>query len=166
VVNFRNGGDSSALNRSSRGDRRTEVFRGGGSVDFSACLTVALATPCRGASSRIESPSTRASRRIRANNSTRNPRHCPPTLASRNQMKPTPSGRPRCHHRGGKSRRCVGHAAGVSNHELGNQRCVRRFGIDPRPVDRLTNGDLSHLGNRLANRGELTCAGDERVVES
>lgn len=59
------------LNGSNRGEERTGVFRGGGSADVRARRTVPRPTWCLRASARIDMPSTRASRRIAANSSTR-----------------------------------------------------------------------------------------------
>ena len=54
------------------------VLRGGGTALASACRTVRRCTRYLSASSRIEQPSTRASRLIAANNSTLDPN--PPAL--------------------------------------------------------------------------------------
>jgi hypothetical protein len=62
-----------ALNPSNRGEDLVGVRRGGGSADVNACRTVRRCTRCLTASSRIDSSSTRASRRIAANNSTLDP---------------------------------------------------------------------------------------------
>ena len=64
---------SSALNGSNLRDTRTGVFRGGGTALANACRTVLRCTRCRSASARIDRSSTRASRRITANNSTLDP---------------------------------------------------------------------------------------------
>lgn len=59
-----------SLNASRRGEDRTGTFRGAGAADASAWRTVRRCTPCRFANARIDNSSTRASRRIAANNST------------------------------------------------------------------------------------------------
>ena len=58
------------LNGSSRGEVRLDALRAGGIALANACRTVRRCTRCLAASSRIDNPSTRASRLISANSST------------------------------------------------------------------------------------------------
>ena len=72
VVSSTSIASNAGLKAASRAATRTGTFRGDRSARADAALTVSRETPCRRDSSRIDSPSTRASRRTRANSSTRN----------------------------------------------------------------------------------------------
>jgi len=133
-----------SLYGSSRGEDRAGHFRGGGSAAPRAWRTVRRCTPCPRANSRIDISSTRASRRIAANNSTRDPIPTPPVLENhrmeprlkRGQIKPLQTPRrvargARTSRHGGASSTCHSHRVLAVDHRA--RSCLLRSCRNLRP---------------------------------